>query len=280
MHSSRTELLRTHTGRTRAEAVQMVLFGLFIATFAFVFAGLCFPAWAFNIHWLHGLLVLLAAAATLHSLAGYLPIQNVIAVTITLLLTATLPGSLGRLTSLPIGPDGEALTLLHPLPWLLAAVWLTVILNARGVAQLILRPRREAHWYGFYLLGLSVALVTLFALGFEPFAVRQYYSTDSTNRTGGWFGVSWLRILGWAAGSFVALVAATPWLIDKKPMKTVECLHPLVVWPLLNLLLVAGAVLRGLWVVALLVGVGSLFPLLVVLRVTRKPRSNQLSAPG
>jgi hypothetical protein len=278
VHPLRTEPLQSRAGPAKADAVQAILFSLSLINLTLVCGGLCFPDSTLNVRWLDGMLVLLAAATTLNSLALRLPIQNVAGLAITLSLTALILGSLYRLTGLAFGPkiypDGEALTPLHPFPWLMAGVWLTVILNARGVARLILRPWREAHWYGLYLLGASVTLVTLFALGFEPFAVRikHYYSWYSTGPTAGWFGVPWLCIFGWAAGSFVALVVATPWFIEKKPVKAIDSFHPLAVWSLLNLLLVAGAVLGGLWPVALVEGVGNLL-LLAVLWVNRKPHA-------
>src|SRR6185369_16898132 len=156
-------------------------------------------------HWPEGLLLLLATATTLASLTRQLPAQNV-------LLAATVVGFIGGaiqvvggMTGIPFGPfvynqENIGRFLFPPLPWSVPFIWVTVLLNARGVARLVMRSRRGKPNYGLWVIGTTVALVVLFELSFEPYAtqVKEYWSWKPTKLPSDWYTAPWVNFPGWA----------------------------------------------------------------------------------
>jgi uncharacterized membrane protein len=171
---------------------------------------------------------------------------------------------LGGLTAVPFGPfvftDRAGRMLFQPLPWTIPLVWLVVILNARGVALLVLRPWRQTRNYGFWLLGLAVGLVVLFDFGFEPFAtqVMNYWSWKPTKLPYDWYGAPFVNFLGWALGALVILVFVTPALLNKHPVKRPPDYHPLVVWLALLVVLASATAKHRLWAATILTSVQGL----------------------
>jgi uncharacterized membrane protein len=208
--------------------------------------------------WPDAMLVLLAAATTLMSMARRLPWQNV-------MLAATIVASIGGLaagvtarTGFPFGvADGSAapgLKLLGALPWAIPLIWVIALLNARGVGQLILWRRRQSETYGFQLLGLTILLVVLFDCGLESFATRvESYWAWKSPPVMEWYGAPLRCLVGCAAVTLLALVFSLPALMDKKPTPPLRNYQPLAIWVLLNLLCVTGAVVHRFWAVAGLV---------------------------
>ena len=45
------------------------------------------------------------------------------------------------------------------LPWTMPLLWIVAVFTARGVMRLILRPWRKTKTYGWWLIGLTAALV-------------------------------------------------------------------------------------------------------------------------
>jgi uncharacterized membrane protein len=159
-------------------ALRRLLFWLFVAQYALVWARVWQPTLFFgDARWPEGLLLVLAAATTLASLTRQLPGQNVILVSVLIAVMAGAAQTLGTLVAIPFGPyhytERIGPQLFSPLPWAVPVLWLVALLTSRGVARLILRPWRKVRAYGFWLLGVTVLLVVLFDVAMEPFATRE-----------------------------------------------------------------------------------------------------------
>ena len=235
--------------------VQWVLFGLFVLQFVLVWTRL-WLRWPLlgGARWPDGVLVVLATATVLASLARQLPGQNVMLAAVIIALIGGAAQTLGALTAIPFGPfaytEHIGQQLFYPLPWAIPLVWITVIPASRGVARLALRPWRKTSNYGFRLIGLTTALVVLLDLGLEPFAVRvkHYWLWNPTKLKFDWYGAPWANFFGWGVTTVLILAFATPSLINKKPgPQPPPDYAPLVVWFLINLLFATGAVVHQLW---------------------------------
>ncbi len=237
-----------------AGKIHWAVFVLFLAQWALVWARLWVTPPPFgDARWPDGLLVVLATATTVCSLARHLPGQNVMLASVVIAVTGGAVHALGALTALPFGPfqfhtEWIGQQIFYPLPWAVPMLWVVVILNARGVGRLILRPWRLNRNYGFWLLGLSVLLVVLLESGLEPYAtqVKEYWSWRPTKLSSDWYTMPWVNLLGWGITSLLILAFVTPALINKRPAKTAPQYHPLVVWSLLNVLFLSGAARHGL----------------------------------
>lgn len=216
--------------------------------------------------WANGWLLLLATGAVTGSLARQLPGQNVLLVTLIIGGIGAMAHTLGARTGIPFGPFLYTANLgpeLWPgLPWAVPLIWVTVVLTARGVGRLILRPWRKSPTYGFRLIGLTTALTMVFVLSLDPFATvaNRYWLWQPSKSGFGWYGAPWVNFLGWSATTLLVLAFATPSLIDKKPGTRPPAYSPLVIWLLLHALFFNGAIAHRLWGVAV---AGLLMPLLV-----------------
>jgi uncharacterized membrane protein len=238
------------------------LFGLFVIQLALVVAGLWprFRLWGEEARWPDGLLLLLAGATMVAGLGMQLPGQNVILAALGIAFIAGGVQTIGALTAIPFGPfvytERMGQELFHPLPWSAPVLWIVVLLASRGVARLCLRPWRKTRTYGFRLIGLTAFFAVLFDFGLEPWAtaVRHFWIWKPTKIPLAWYGAPCVNFVGWALTALLILAFVTPALINKKPVKQhPPDYHPLVVWVLLNLLLLAGAATSGLWAAAVVV---------------------------
>ena len=238
-----------------APKVQRVLLGLFVLQFALVWTRLWLP-WPLlgGVRWPDGLLVVLATASVLASLARQLPGQNVMLAAILIAFIGGAAQCLGAWTAIPFGPyvytEDIGQQLFNPLPWAIPLLWITAILASRGVARLALRPWRKTSNYGFRLIGLTTLLVVLLDLGLEPFAVRvkHFWLWNPTKLKLDWYGAPWINSFGWAVTTLLILGFATPSLINKKPgPQPPPDYAPLAVWLLINLLFATGAAVHHLW---------------------------------
>ncbi len=198
------------------------------------------------------LVLFLAVASTLVSLAGQLPAQNVGLATAVVATIGGVIHLIGALTGIPFGPvtySSEAgLKLFGVLPWFMPLVWVVVILNARGVSRLILRPWRKLRVYGYWLIGLTALLTLIFVLGLEPFATRArvYWIWQPTKLPVNWFGTPLSDFLGWVVAALIILGFSTPALMKKRPSKSYPEYHPLIVWVAMEVLFIAGALSQHL----------------------------------
>jgi putative membrane protein len=208
------------------------------AVFALVLAALFTPLkLPGKPSWLEALLLLLAAAGTVTALARRLPLQNVLLATSVIAVIGGAIHALGAMTDIPFGPftfstaaGGE---LFNTLPWSIPLIWVVAILNSRGVARLIFRPWRKIGPHGFWLMGLTAALTTLFDFALEPFAsrVKHYWLWTPTKLPATWQGAPLSNFLGWLVVSLLIVIFIAPSLINKQPGKrNSPDFHPLAIW--------------------------------------------------
>lgn len=212
--------------------------------------------------WPDGLLVICALGSALFSVAGYLPWQNVVALLLVVLVVAgsafgwfaheRFPGP-RLIFSEACGPAPYELV-----PWILLPAWMAIHLTAHGVARLILRPWRRGGTYGWWLIGVTVLLVTGFGLGLEAVAkhVKFYWRWEATG--GSTVNLVWPAGALWASTALVVQLAGTPWWVPKKPGEPPPDFHPLVLWSLANVWLMAATATRGVLGIAAAVLGGAL----------------------
>jgi uncharacterized membrane protein len=203
--------------------------------------------------WIEALLPVTAAATTLLALGKRLPLQNVVTATVLIGGIGVVITAVGALTAVPFGPviylDGMGPQLFGVVPWSMPLMWVVLIINGRGVARLIMRPWRKTNYYGFWVIGLTCALVVLFDLGFEPFAsrVKDYWLWQTSRSAVTWYSAPLANVLGWFIAALAMLVFAIPWLINKQPVKQPIDYQPLAVWLLLNLWVATGNASHQQW---------------------------------
>jgi uncharacterized membrane protein len=137
-------------------------------------------------------------------------------------------------------------------------IWVVAILNSRGIGRLILRPWRKTKTYGFWLIGVTAALATVFDFALEPFAsrVKHYWIWEPTRFPLSWHGVPLVNFFGWLVVSLLVLAFVTPLLINKHPtQRHPPDFHPLSVWLGSVLLFATGATAHGLWIASALDGI-------------------------
>src|SRR5262245_23298872 len=91
--------------------------------------------------------VLAATTCTFIGLARRLPVQNVLVVALLLTFVSAAMVWLGAISGWPSGASAftprMGATFFGAAPWPVALLWIVTALNARGVAELILRPWRQ-----------------------------------------------------------------------------------------------------------------------------------------
>ena len=203
---------------------------------------------------LDGLILMLAAVASVLALNRQLPLQNVLTAAG---MAAVFGGVAHALTaipglSFPFGPlvfnPAAGAKMFNYLPWTIPLLWIVVILNARGVSRLMLRPWRTAKNYGFCVMGLTALLVVAFAVALEPFAaqVKHFWGWQPTGTPALWQGAA-LHFIAWGLVSLFILAFATPFLIRKQGNLNNPDIHPLVIWLGALLLFAIGCAETGLW---------------------------------
>ena len=256
------------------ERIHHLLFASFVGVYIIAWLRVWLvPSLFGNARWPEGFLIVLGTAVTLASITRHLPGQNVILASTIIAVIASGIQTMGALTGIPFGPfvyNYQAIgrELFPPLPWAIPLLWVFVILNARGVARLILRPWRKIRAYGFYVIGLSAVLVVLFDLGLEPFCTRikGFWFWNPTKLPFTWYGAPVVNFLGWAMTSVLILAFATPSLIDKKKVKHPPDYQPLVIWILFNLLLLTGVSAHQLWPAAAVILAGTILVIIFAIR--------------
>jgi uncharacterized membrane protein len=208
--------------------------------------------------WPEAVLVLTTALATVASLSRALPGQKVLLATVVIGLLGGLAHGIGAKTAYPFGPFAYQETagpkFFNALAWPLPLIWIIAILNARGVARLILRPWRKLKNYAFWLIGLTASLVMLFDLALEPFAayVNHFWLWQLTKFPFTWYRAPIVNFLGWVLTALLILAFTTP-ALTKKPArskKNTTDYHPLIVWLLALTLFATSALRNQLWAAA------------------------------
>ena len=268
-------------GRTSSEAVsgnpliaaQRGLLGVFLISIGFLIAQTFgFLKLPVSQGIFDAIVVVLAVASTLVSLAGQLPAQNVALAAVIVGILGGAVHVLGAFTGIPFGPINYfpecGLRLLGTAPWFMPLLWIVAILNARGVARLILRPWRKLRVYGYWLIGITTLLVLVFVLGFEPFAThaRHYWFWSATKLPVDWYGTPLSDFLGWVVATLLILAFSTPALMKKKPSRSYPEYHPLIAWTAIQLLFIGGAVSQHLTVAAIVIAIASIAVLPLAIR--------------
>jgi len=206
--------------------------------------------------WPEAALILATTLATLVSYSRRLPLQNVLLAAAVIGLMGGGIHAIGVTTAIPFGPfsytDNAGPRILGTLAWPLPFVWIIVILNSRDVARLIMRPWRKLRSYGFWLIGVTVALAVLFDVALEPFAVRvqHYWLWHPTRLPVTWGGAPVTNFVGWLVAALLILAFTTPVLIDKRRQRSTHRppnYHPLIVWLLAVALFAVGDATKELW---------------------------------
>ena len=208
----------------------------------------------FDSRWPEAGLLLLATLGTLAALARQLPAQNVFLAALIIAVIGSLANVLSAKSGLPFGQfmySPEAgWRIFGLLPWMMPLLWVTVVLNSRGVVRLILRPWRKTRTYGLWLIGLTALLALLFDSALEPFAVqsRHYWIWAPGGYSLTPQGAPIVNSLGWFSVTLLMLAFVTPILINKQLSKrSAPDLHPLAIWLGSILLFAAAAAMNGFW---------------------------------
>lgn len=223
-------------------------------------------AWFGGASWPFGVLLILAAVHLLTRLAAGLPFQNVLLVGAICLLIAGGMFLVGALTGIPFGPfsftPAAGPTLVAPLPAVVPVLWLVLILAARGVARLILRPWRKTRKYGYWMIGMTTVLVVWFDLGLEPYASRvaNFWLWHPTRLPVSYYGAPVVNFLGLILTLLLALAFATPALINKRRSSSPPDYQPLIIWLVLGGVVAAGLVSHGFWLPFLLLSAALVAP--------------------
>jgi uncharacterized membrane protein len=203
--------------------------------------------------WPELVLLVSGVACAITALAQRLPLQNVLLATFIIAVLGGAVHALGVITGIPFGPFEFGAefgpVVFQTLPWAVPFIWILAILNARGVARLILRPWRKINAYGFWLIGVTALLALLFDFAMEPFAsrVKHYWLWTPTKFPVTWQGTPLSNFLAWAAMSVLISVVIAPALINKQPGKrNTPDFHPFAVWLGAILLFGAGCAQNGL----------------------------------
>jgi uncharacterized membrane protein len=204
--------------------------------------------------WIDALFLVLLTAGTALSLARQLPWQNVLTVIAVIAVIGGGIHALGVTFSIPFGPflfnDNAGPRIAGILPWCIPFLWVAMVLTARGVARLMLRPWRKARIYGFRLIGMTIALTMLLDMAFDPFAAStlDLWIWTKTKLPLTWHGAPIISFISWGAVTLFLLAFTTPALIRKQPgQKSGPDYHPLIVWEGLIVWFGIGAGMAGLW---------------------------------
>ncbi len=225
--------------------------------------------------WAEGVLLVCAVMSSLVTLALRLPVQNVLMTAGLIAGIAFIITSVGAVSGIPFGPftySGRAgEQLFAVVPWSVPLMWVVVIVNARGVARLTMRPWRKTNYYGFWVIGLACALAVLVDLSLEPFAVyvKGYWIWRAPDWVWNWYSAPCVNFLGWMIAALAILTFTTPWLINKNPIKLPMSYHPLVVWVLMNAWLISGNALHGHWTAVVVGVVGNVIVTIFTIRGAR-----------
>ncbi len=217
-----------------------------------------FPAlsWLDKADWAEPCLLVAALLFTVSSLARQIPLQNALLAACVIAVVGGAAHWSSAVAGIPFGPirfpQAQGTTPLQEWFCVPAVLWVVLLLNARGVARLILEPRARHRNHGWHVIGLAAGLMLLMSLALEPFAsvVHHYWLWGETRLPFTWQGAPLSALVAWGVVSVIGLMAATPALIDKHPRPARPSTDALWMWVLLSLLLAAGTAVAGLWIPA------------------------------
>jgi len=206
--------------------------------------------------WIEAAFLVAGVATSLLGLGRRLPLQNVLMAGMIIASVSTAIIAIGVASGVPFGRInysnrfGEKI--FEAVPWAMPMLWVMLVVNGRGVARLVMRPWRKTNFYGFWVIGITCALVVFFDMIFEPFGiyVKDWWIWQTRGSSLAWYRAPWVNFMGWFMTALAVLIFSIPWLINKRPVKQPTDYHPLAVWLLLNLGLAAVNAAHGLWMAA------------------------------
>lgn len=240
----------TEVAVTLHQPVFYTFLGTAILVWIFALAEMSLPTW---LKWFDGFVFFTAALTILVSLGRRFPAQYVVFVGVVLLIIAGAVEFYAARTGKPFGyaiySDELGPKIAQRLPWAVPFVWVAFVLGSRGLARLILRPWRANPEYGWWVIGLTAVLAVGLDACYEPFAahVRHYRAWLTSPNSVHWYGVAWVNFVGWFAVSMVGLLAVSPLLISKQPIRQPFDRHPAIVWLVLLAYFTTANAFRGLW---------------------------------
>jgi uncharacterized membrane protein len=239
---------------TATDSAQKICHWILTGALALVFvAQFALPEYCLM---LDAALLVLAVAVSITTLNRQIPLQNVLlGVGIAALLGGVAHGlSAFRGLAIPFGPiffhEICGAEIFGFVPWTIPLLWVVALFSSRGAARVILRPWRKLKSYGYWLIGLTAALIMAFDFALEPFATRvnDLWTWPPTKFPVTWYGASPLNFLGWAFVALLILGFTTPALIKKRPgSRTPLELNPLGIWLGAIILFAVGCAKAALW---------------------------------
>lgn len=213
------------------------------------------PVW----RWTEGMIPLLASVAVLAALAARLPLQNVLAAGLLVLLTAGMVMAVCAFSGTPLGrfefTRELGPRLLDYVAWPVPFLWLAVVLSARQSARVILRPWRRVKHYGWWLQGVSLLLGLGMSLALEPFGrlvLGWWKWPPAVAGHANWLGAPVFFPLAAALLLLGLQLIATPWLIAKRPTGLAPDYGPVLTWLALDAWATLGTLGARFWTPAAL----------------------------
>jgi len=189
--------------------------------------------------WVQVLFLIITAVSLLLMLWRELPFQNVVLASVVIVSASWALEALLRAMHVSANPAIQGGSIgLSPL------VWPCALLTARGIARLLLQRNRESQFYGIYLIGVAALLSAQIVWEVNLYGVLLNLSLEIDLTIFQPFSLAGLCFQ--IATALLALVCATPALINKKPLEAPPMYEPLIVWLAFNCLFISAAWLHGL----------------------------------
>lgn len=199
----------------------------------------------------------LASVAVLAALATRLPLQNVLAAVLLVVLTAGMVMAVCAFSGTPLGrfefTRELGPRLLDYVAWPVPFLWLAVVLSSRQTARVILRPWRRVKHYGWWLLGGALVLGLGLSLVLEPFGrdvLGWWKWPPAVAGHANWLGAPVFFPLAATLFLLGLLLIATPWLIAKRPTGLAPDYGPVFTWLALDAWATLGGLGARLWIPA------------------------------
>jgi hypothetical protein len=203
--------------------------------------------------WLEGLFVITATVSIVLAMSQVVPFQNVALAAIVIGFV----GSLAHITTflfpawLDESPFGDV-----PRPlfrgyflWRIPLAWVVTVLASRGTAQFLLSQRRNTSRYGLELMACTTVLSLILICATQAF--NEWVNGSEPGHfelyTRYWFSDRAWTLFAWVVVTLVAVLAATPALIDKKPGNRPPGFRPLLLWSALLIVCAAAAMRLRMW---------------------------------
>jgi hypothetical protein len=178
--------------------------------------------------WVQVFFLVTALATTLASLACGLPWQNVLAVAAIFGLAGAAGESLWEILTRglisAVSNGGSRLAAAQETAWKRALQWVIIVINARGMARLAFRRWRGLRFFGLWVIVTAALLSSALIVAWN--------AMDNPPPQAVALGTVALHAGGAVLVSLGLLVAATPWLINKKPVPTPLEFQPFFLWAL------------------------------------------------